>query len=393
MELFLDAKGKRRFVGSHPWVSDRSIVTPVGQPVPGQIVELVTAGGGWIGRGVYNPNSRIRVRLYQWQRDATLDEQWLESQLEKAVQLRKLWMSRNGKLDAVRWVNSEGDGVSGLVVDQFGDYLMVHLHAMAMSQWEKCLVQWLGAQLSPKAICVRVDGATAKAEGIEPRQDWVFGNPPESPIEIQESGIRLQLDLAKGQKTGYYLDQRSNRIRAAGWMSDGPLLDVCCYLGGFSLAAHRIAGTRSITAVDSSLSVLEQAEANARLNAADIDFVQADSFDFLKSLEASTQRFSTVVLDPPKMASNRGQVSAALRAYYRLNLSAVNLLERGGILVTCSCSGRVARTDFVGILGSVAHRTKRSIQIIESLGADFDHPVQAQCPEGEYLKCLICRVH
>jgi len=357
------------------------------------MVELLTTGGGWIGRGIYNPASRIRVRLYQWQRDATLDEQWFVGQLEKAVRHRKQWMVVNGVLDAVRWINSEGDGLSGLVVDQFGDYLMVQINALAIQNWENCLLTWLAAHFQPKAISVRIDDSTAKAEGLESRQGWVFGTPPDAPIEIQESGVQLQLDLARSQKTGYYLDQRTNRVRAARWMSDGPMLDVCCYLGGFSLAAHRWVRPSSITAVDTSLNFLKQAEMNAQRNGAEIDFVQADSFDFLKSLEETDKRFSTVVLDPPKMASNRGQVSSALRAYYRLNLSAVNLIESGGTLVTCSCSGRVSRADFIGVLASVAHRTKRSIQIIESLGADFDHPVMAQCPEGEYLKCFICRVH
>jgi 23S rRNA (cytosine1962-C5)-methyltransferase len=138
--------------------------------------------------------------------------------------------------------------------------------------------------------------------------------------------------------------------------------------------------------------VLDQAAANAKLNNANIEFLQADCFDYLNSLSESNSRFSTVVLDPPKMASNRTQIQSALRAYHRLNLSAVNVLEPGGILVTCSCSGRISRTDFMGVLSAVAQRTKRSIQVLENLGADFDHPVHVHCPETDYLKCLICRV-
>ena len=392
MELFLSSNRKERFDGSHPWVSERCIIEPVAKPEPGQVVELSTPSGRWIGRGVYNPNSRIRVRLYQWNRDLKLDEPWVIEQLEHATNHRTQWMSMNGKLEAVRWVNSEGDGLSGLIVDQYGDYLVVQINALAVLGWESTIVAWLNSRFRPKGISIRIDPGTARAEGLIPRHDWVHGCPPDVPIEIHDAGIRLQLDLTKGQKTGYYLDQRWNRIRAARWMSDGPLLDVCCYLGGFSLAAHHLARPRSITAVDTSLAVLQQAEINAQLNGAEIDFVQADSFDYLKSLQDSQQRFATVVLDPPRMASNHGQVSAALRAYYRLNHSAVNLLEAGGILVTSSCSGRVSRSDFVGVLASVAYRTRRSIQILENLGADFDHPIHAQCPEGEYLKCLICRV-
>jgi 23S rRNA (cytosine1962-C5)-methyltransferase len=332
------------------------------------------------------------VRLYQWNQRQSLDAAWIESQLQQAIDLRRHWMDRHHHLDAVRWVNSEGDGLSGLIVDQFGDHLVVQLTARAMHVWEPVLVEWFQKQLSPEGIVVRIDANTAKAEGLEAREQWVIGAAPNGPFEINENGVRLRLDFAKGQKTGYYLDQRANRRRAAAWMGSGPMLDVCCYLAGFSLAAHAAVHPESITAVDSSSKVLEQAQVNAQLNAASIDFVQADCFDYLTELVNSNQTFETVVLDPPRMASSHGSVQAALRAYHRLNLSAVRLLRPGGILVTCSCSGRVSRSDFSGMLAAIAGRTGRNIQIIENLGADFDHPIMAQCPESEYLKCLICRV-
>lgn len=392
MEIFLKDSRSRTFKGYHPWVMEGSIVEPTTAVEFGRIVELVNVRGGWIGRGIFNPSSRIRIRMYQWQRDAKLDQDWFIEQLERAKKLRLLWMSRHQSLDAVRWVNSEGDGLSGLVVDQFGDYFVIQVNAAAILHWESTLIDWIHSRFSPQGIFLRIDSATAKAEGIQEREEWVCGEMPRGPIEIQEGDLRIQLDLNHCQKTGYFLDQRANRARAARWMGSGPMLDVCCYLGGFSLTASRIADPSAITAVDSSMSALKQAETNAKLNQIEVDWVQADCFDFLSDLVESKAQFETIVLDPPRMASSKGHLQSALRAYHRLNLSAVRLLQPGGTLITCSCSGRISRHEFVGILGSVAQRSKRSIQIVEALGADFDHPISAQCPESEYLKCFICRV-
>lgn len=392
-QLFLNVKKARNFKGYHPWVMDRSVIEPSAPLAAGETVELLFPDGRWIGRGVYNPNSRIRVRLYQWDASMEFDAQWCQSQLARAVTLRTLRASVDGQLSAVRLVNSEGDGLSGLVVDKYGDYLVVQITSQAMFNWLQPIIDWLAEHVQPKGILLRMDPRTSASEGMEPRDEVVWGESPSGLVEIVEHEVRYNIDLLGGQKTGYYLDQRANRLRAAQWTSTGPMLDVCCYLGGFSLAAARWGKATKITAVDSSERALEQADENARNNGLqNIDFVQADVFDYLEHLSAEKQKFQTVVLDPPRMASNRAQVTAALRAYYRLNLSAVNVLQPGGILVTCSCSGRVERSDFMGMLASVARRTSRAIQIIESFGADFDHPIDANCPETEYLKCFICRV-
>lgn len=392
-QIFLNVKKARNFKGYHPWVMDRSVIEPSAPIEAGQVVELLFPDGRWIGRGVYNPASRIRVRLYQWDRAQEFDAAWCESLLERAVTMRRVWMSSHGALDALRLVNSEGDGLSGLVVDQFGDHLVVQVTALAMLNWIDTISGWLMKNLKPKGILLRMDSRTSGSEGMDVREEVIAGEPPAGPLVISEHGVEIEIDLLSGQKTGYYLDQRSNRLRAAKWVGPGPMLDVCCYLGGFSLTAAKVGKPTAITAVDSSAKALEHAATNARRNdLSNIEFVQADCFDYLEQCCAAKQKFQTVVLDPPRMASNRAQITAALRAYYRLNLSALNLLEPGGMLVTCSCSGRVERSDFAGMLASVARRAGRPIQIVETYGADFDHPVDASCPETEYLKCYICRV-
>lgn len=392
-QLFLNVKKARNFKGYHPWVMDRSVIEPSAPLVAGETVELLFPDGRWIGRGVYNPNSRIRVRLYQWDAALELDAEWCQSQLARAVTLRRMRADVDGQLSAVRLVNSEGDGLSGLVVDQYADYLVVQITSQAMLNWLQPITEWLAEYVQPTGILLRIDSRIAASEGMDARDEVIWGQSPGGLVEIVEHQVRYSIDLLGGQKTGYYLDQRANRLRAAQWTSTGPMLDVCCYLGGFSLAAARWGKATKITSVDSSGRALEQADENARSNGLEnIDFVQADAFDYLEHLSAEKQKFQTVVLDPPRMASNRAQVTAALRAYYRLNLSAVNVLQPGGILVSCSCSGRVERSDFAGMLASVARRTGRAIQIVESFGADFDHPIDANCPETEYLKCFICRI-
>ncbi len=392
-QVFLNVKKARNFKGYHPWVMERSVIPPSVGIEAGQIVDLLFPDGRWIGRGVYNPTSRIRVRLYQWDQSQEFDAAWIQAQLARAVGMRQAWMASHGRLDSLRLVNSEGDGLSGLVIDQFGEYVVVQITALAMLNWIDVITAWLSENLHPRGILLRMDDRTSSSEGMQAREETLAGDAPAGPIEIVEHDVRLQIDLQGGQKTGYYLDQRANRLRAARWAGTGPLLDVCCYLGGFSLTAAKWAQPASLTAVDSSARALEHAAENAKANGLqNIEFVQADCFDFLEAQCAAKQSYQTIILDPPRMASNRAQVTPALRAYYRLNLSAVNLLQPGGMLITCSCSGRVERSDFIGMLASVAKRSGRAIQIVETFGADFDHPIDANCPETEYLKCFVCRV-
>jgi 23S rRNA (cytosine1962-C5)-methyltransferase len=392
-QIFLNTKRAKTFDGRHPWVMARSVIEPTVPLQSGQIVELFHPSGSWIGRGIYNAESRIRVRLYQWEPQQTLDEIWLRQRLEQAVGMREFWMAQNQPLDAIRLVNSEGDGLSGLIVDQFKDYLMVQITALAMLDWLQDIVAWLTERIAPSGIYVNVDPQVAKQEGIEALSEWIVGSPPADPIELVENGIRLQLDLPSGQKTGYYLDQRANRIAAAGWMQPGSLLDVCCYHAGFSLAGCRTGKLHEVTAIDSSERALAVAQRNAERNAfSQMQFDSVDCFDSLAQWVAEGRKFDNIVLDPPRMAGARQKVASALRAYHRLNFSAIQLLRAGGTLVTCSCSGRVSRQEFWGVLASAAKRSRRRLQVVETRSADFDHPVDINCPESDYLKCFICRV-
>lgn len=392
-QFFVRSEKANVLAGRHPWVWDKTIVEPAVPPEPGSIVDLLMPDGRWMARGIYNPASRIRVRVYQWTNTARLDDAWFVQRLSTACKLRDDWQAIYGNLDAVRLVNSEGDGLSGLVVERFSQFAVIQVTAAGVQRWLPAIAQWLTERYSLEGVWLRIDEKMAKAEGMQPEERVLTGSAPAAPITIDEYGVKLTLDLTAGQKTGYYLDQRTNRLQAARWMH-GRMLDVCTYAGGFALAACRHGRTGEIVAIDASARALAEASANARLNGFDsIRFVQADCFDELDRLLSAGERFDSIVLDPPRLAGSREHKAAALRAYHRLNLMAVRLLNPNGILVTCSCSGRVTRDEFLGTLTACGRRAGRAIQILEQRGADFDHPWELACPESEYLKCVIARVH
>lgn len=392
-QIFIRAEKSGVLENRHPWVWDRSIIEPT-IPLPvGSIVDLVRPDGVWVGRGIYNPESHIRVRVYQWQNGTLLDQQWLCQRLAVACDLRDQWQQRNGHLDAVRLVNSEGDGLSGLVIERFGSYAVVQVTAAGVQNWLPAIAQWLTERYQLDGVLLRIDEKMATAEGMEHGREVLAGHAPAQAIIIQEHGVQIQLDLVAGQKTGYYLDQRFNRREAATFMR-GHMLDVCTYLGGFALAACQHGAVDRVTAIDMSATALSLAAGNATLNNVTdrIEFVQADCFDELDRLRKAGQRFDSIVLDPPRLAGSREHKAAALRAYHRLNQLALQLLNTGGYLVTCSCSGRVTREEFVGMLAAAARRAGKRLQIIAQHGADFDHPWDVACPDSEYLKCVIARV-
>lgn len=391
-QIFVRAEKSNVLTSRHPWVWDKTIIEPTLPLKPGSIVDLLLPDGRWVGRGIYNPASRIRVRVYQWSSPAPLDEQWLCDKLAIACSFRDEWQSTQGVLDAVRLVNSEGDALSGIVIDRFGEYAIVQVTSAGVHRWLPTIAQWLIARYGLTGVLLRVDEKMAKAEGMQAERSVLLGSAPEGPIVMQENGVRLSLDLTAGQKTGYYLDQRANRLAAA-QHTRGRMLDVCTYIGGFALAACRHGQPNEVVAIDASARALAEAEHNAKLNGFEtIKFVQADCFDELARLQQADERFDSIVLDPPRMAGSREHKPAALRAYHRLNLLAMQLLNPNGILVSCSCSGRVSREEFIGTLANCARKTGRVFQILQQRGADLDHPWDVACPESEYLKCVIGRV-
>jgi 23S rRNA (cytosine1962-C5)-methyltransferase len=373
-------------------VLDSAIARVDGDPADGDIVDLLNDKGKFIARGVFNSRSRIRVRLYTWDADTPLDDAFWRRRIGAAIELRS-HLGYDDPAGAARLIFSEGDGLSGLIVDRYADYLAIQVTAQAIAVRLPAIVPMLVDLLNPKGIMIRTERGVSRTEGIELRDGPYWGTPPEGPLLIVDNGLRYEVDLAEGQKTGFYLDQRENRVAAARYFRDRRVLDMFCYSGGFAMAAAAFGGAREVLGVDTSQRAVMLAWANVQRNGVqNVRFQEGDGFETLESLLAAGERFGGVILDPPKFARSRSAVDEALRAYHWLNRLGVSLLEPGGILVTCSCSGHVSREDFLYMLVGVAQQTGREIQILEQRGASPDHPISAACLEGEYLKCFICRV-
>ena len=382
------------FFSRHPWVFPGAIGRVAGDPPPGAEVVLVAHDGAFVARGLYNPHSGIRVRLYGWEAERALDATFWSERLDEAIALRRMLFPAMDETTACRLVFSESDGLSGLTVDRYGDWLLVQFTSRALWEHREVLLDLLEEKLRPQGIWLRTEKGIGESEGLEVSDGLVRGAEPPRPLFIEEHGIRYGLDVVQGQKTGFYLDQRKNRAAAARSIAGGRVLDLFCYTGAFGITALKAGGAREVLGVDVSEPALALAAANAELNgvAEHMRFEKGKAFDVLERLASEGQQFDAVILDPPKMTRHRAGLEQALRGYFSLNRLALDVLRPGGVLVTCSCSGLVSRSDFEGVLATVATRSGRTIQILEARGQAADHPVSVQCPETAYLKCFICRV-
>ncbi len=313
-QAVLKPRKARPFYGRHPWVLDSAIARVVGSPSDGAVVDLLTDAGKFVARGLFNSQSRIRVRLYTWDNTQPLDRGVWQHRLATALALRAQ-LGLGGEDAAARLVFSEADGLSGLVVDRYGPWLSVQVTALAMARRLDELVELLVEAAAPRGIFIRTEKGVARAEGIELRDGLHWGEAPAGPVFIVENDIRYGVDLAEGQKTGFYLDQRDNRRVAAQYIRDASVLDMFCYSGGFSLNAAIHGGAREVLGYDSSPKAIALARANAELNGVtNVRFESGDCFKTLNVLAAEGRQFGAVVLDPPKFARSRGSLDEALRA-------------------------------------------------------------------------------
>ena len=277
-------------------------------------------------------------------------------------------------------------------MDWYDRWLVVQFTALAIAQRSDLLMELLVELIGPEGIYLRTECGIGQLEGLELQDRLLWGHVPEEPVLIEEDGIHFLVHLRKGQKTGFYLDQRENRRAVARLAAGRRMLDAFCYTGGFSLHAAR-AGARAVLGVDMSAAALALAQENARVNGFDgVSFIREDVFTHLQSLEKAGERFGLIVLDPPRFARARNAIEEALRGYRRLQTLALRLLETDGILVTCCCSGLITQLMLEELLAQLAADVGRDIQILERRGQASDHPVSVACPESNYLKCLISRV-
>jgi 23S rRNA (cytosine1962-C5)-methyltransferase len=350
------------------------------------VVRVVDHRGYLMGQAFYSRESKISLRALT--RDDTLiDASFFVARLAAADQLRRRVLHHE---DAYRVVHGEADGLPGLIVDRFGDYLSVQFLVAGMEQRKELIADLLEGHFKPKAIVNRSDVGVRKLEGLALEKGVLRGKLPDTPLGYREGEIEIEVDLRRGQKTGLFLDQRENHLAARQYTS-GRALDCFSYLGGFALQLAKVA--EKVTAVEISEPACEKLRANAARNGLpNVEVVAANAFDWLRDALDEGEKFDTVVLDPPSFAKNKGAVEAAVRGYKEINLRAMQLLERGGYLITCSCTHHVDEERFEQILDSAAADAGRKVQIVEKRGAGRDHPVLLGLRETRYLKCYVLRV-
>jgi 23S rRNA (cytosine1962-C5)-methyltransferase len=318
--VILKPRRARPFFGRHPWVLESAVERVEGSPADGEVVDLITHDGTFVARGLWNSQSKLRVRLYAFDAAVPLDEALWRARLDAAVALRKS-LGLTDPAGACRLVNSEGDDLSGLIVDRYGEYLAVQVTALAMQPRLEVICDALESLVAPRGILLRgAERGLSKLEGLHLPDRLLRGTAPDGPVFVEEHGLKFGVDLAEGQKTGFYLDQRDNRQAAARHARGRRVLDMFCYSGGFALACAVTGGAASVLAVDTSAKATALVAANAALNgAATIAVETADAFEKLDALAAAGERFGMVVLDPPKFARSRAALDDALRAYHRVN--------------------------------------------------------------------------
>ncbi len=385
---FLKPGKEDRLANGHLWVYEGEITRIDGSVDDGGIVDVRTAHGRWVGRGFLNRRSTLTVRLLTYEHEQ-IDEAFFQRRLEAAIAYRRRVVE---DATAYRLVYGEGDLLPGLIIDRYADVLVVQTLTFGMELRKALLVNLLTGLLRPVAIYERNDPAVRRLEGLPARAGWLHQE-ADPLIEIHEGPARLLVDVARGQKTGFFLDQRENRAAVATYLDGAEVLDAFCYTGAFAVHAAT-AGARRVHAVDSSEEAIDFARRNAALNGLTdrTTFVVGNVFDVLRELVTRRQQFDAVILDPPAFARTKDALPRAIGGYKEINLRALKLLHPGGLLVSCSCSYHMNVGLLQEVVASAAADAHRRVRIIERRGQARDHPVHPAMPETAYLTCLIAEV-
>lgn len=385
----------------HPWVFSGAVAKVTGKPGSGETIVIQASTGEFLAVAAYSPQSQIVARVWDWdQRE--IDTAFFRQRVERAVAQRGHLLSTRGGFqgmgmrDAVagsmRLVHAESDGLPGVIIDRYGDVVVLQLSSAGAVHWRDAIADAVEATVRPKTIFERSDADVLALEGIEPRTGMLRGVPPLAQVTVDEAGAMFEVDVPHGHKTGFYLDQRDNRLRLRELGAKREVLDCFAYTGGFTVNAL-IGGATTVTAIDSSGPALELLARNVALNRLpQAECIDGDVFQLLRKMRDQARSFDLIVLDPPKFAPTAAHADKAARAYKDINLLAFKLLRPGGLLFTFSCSGGVSRDLFQKIVAGSALDAGVEAQIVEQLSAGADHPVALNFPEGEYLKGFICRV-
>lgn len=376
----------------HPWIFSGAIQSVSREPALGETVCVVDAHGEPLGMGAWSPASQIRVRLWHNRGQAPVDEAFFQARLKAALALRE-GMAARFDTNALRLINAEADGLPGVTIDRYGKVLVGQFTTAGAETAKLTLVRLLMALTGATAFYERSDVDGRRHEGLEPATGLLAGSEPPEQILIHEGPVSYEVDIRRGHKTGFYLDQRDNRRLIASYARGRRMLNAFCYTGGFGVAAQ-VAGATHITHIDLSATALEQARRNTARNpsGAAIDFIQGNVFQELRAFRDRATTFDLVVLDPPKFADTRSQTQKALRGYKDVNLLGIKLVAPGGLLATFSCSGAIDPPLFRKVVSEAAHDAGREVRILHELRQAPDHVEALTFPEGLYLKGLLCAI-
>jgi 23S rRNA (cytosine1962-C5)-methyltransferase len=389
----LKAGREKSLLRRHPWVFAGAIDSLDGSPQDGETVKLVSQGGDFLAWGAYSPHSQIRVRVWSWHEQESIDAAFLKQRLAQAIAAR-VELVPPERSNALRLVHGESDGLPGLIVDRYDRTLVAQFLSSGAERWKETLADLLLELTGAERLYERSDAEVRRLEGLAEHSGVLRGDAPPPHLQIHENGLKFWVDVIHGHKTGHYLDQRDNRLRLMQLANAKRMLDCFAYTGGFT--AHALAGgAESVLAVDSSGEALDLARENLSLNdlpAGKVEWLGGDVFQVLRGLRDRGKSFDLIVLDPPKFAPTAAHAEKAARGYKDINLLAFKLLAPGGLLFTFSCSGGVSAELFQKIVAGAALDAGVDAQIVETLHPGSDHPVGLNFPEGTYLKGLVVKV-
>jgi 23S rRNA (cytosine1962-C5)-methyltransferase len=386
--VFLRRKIAPRVQNGHPWIFMNEVDRVEGSPAPADIVEVFSHDSKWIGSGYYNPQSQIVIRILSRVKGQGINADFFKNKIQSCWQYRQ----QTGYTENCRLVFGEADGLPQLIIDKFNDYFVIQTLALGIDRWKPVIVEALLEIFSPKGIYERNDVPVRELEGL-PQQKGFLTAPFETKIIIKENGLQFYVDLANGQKTGYFLDQQDNRTAIRSIVKNADVLGAFTYTGTFEVhAAHY--GAKSVLGLDISASAVEQANENARLNGLQdrCSFEVANAFDLLKQWAKEGKQYDVVMLDPPAFTKSRATIQKAITGYKEINLRGMKLVKPGGFLVTSSCTNLVPAELFLEIIGMAAKDARRKIRQVCFQTQSADHPIVWEMENTQYLKFLIVQV-
>lgn len=387
-KFFLRKKVGDRVVNGHPWIFSNELGDVDGDYQPGDIVEVYSYNGSFIGKGYINPSSQITIRLLTRDKEEQVNNDFFYNKIKEAWEYRR----QIGYVENCRLIFGEADGLPALIIDKFNDYLVIQTLALGIDMWKGAIVDALNKIFSPKGIYERNDVPVREVEGL-PQIKGFLSDPFDTNIIINENGLKFHVDIVNGQKTGYFLDQQDNRRAIQHIVKDADVLEAFCYTGTFSMhAAHY--GAKSVLGLDISDKAVATATANAKLNGFEdrCRFEAVNAFDVLKTWSKENKKYDVVMIDPPAFTKSRANIQKAITGYKEINLRSMKLVKPGGFLVTASCTNLVPPEMFLDIIGMAAKDAKRRLRQVTWQTQASDHPILWHVPTTQYLKFLIVQV-